>query len=86
MEKIGSRVGAMESANKETVRMYGYGVYDGDHVPASGWLHDAKIPNPKIILDDGGVVWGYQCWWGDEEAVLKKVGDREVIMVSAPED
>jgi hypothetical protein len=19
--------------------------------------------NPKITLDDGTVIWGYQCWW-----------------------
>lgn len=23
--------------------------------------------NPKIELDNGDVVWGYQCWWGPEE-------------------
>ena len=25
------------------------------------------IKNPHIILDDGGDVWGYQCWWVFEE-------------------
>lgn len=23
--------------------------------------------NPKIVLDDGEVVWGAECWWGPEE-------------------
>lgn len=23
--------------------------------------------NPKIRLDDGREVWGYQCWWGPAE-------------------
>jgi len=22
--------------------------------------------NPKIVLDDGEVVWGCECWWGPE--------------------
>lgn len=24
--------------------------------------------NPKIVLDDGEVVWGCECWWGPESA------------------
>lgn len=30
--KIGDRVGAIESADSCAVRMFGYGVYEGDHV------------------------------------------------------
>ena len=30
--KIGDRVGAIRSADKDTVRLFGYGVYEGDHV------------------------------------------------------
>ncbi|MCK9558593.1 MAG: hypothetical protein M0R50_11225 [Candidatus Cloacimonetes bacterium] len=30
--KIGSRVGAVCSADKDTVRLYGYGVYEGDFI------------------------------------------------------
>ena len=35
-----------------------------------GWCEeDAEVPgmpgylNPRITLDDGTVIWGYQCWW-----------------------
>lgn len=35
-----------------------------------GWCEeDVPCPelggrsNPKITLDDGTVIWGYQCWW-----------------------
>jgi len=28
----------------------------------------ARPTNPKIILDDGEVVWGAECWWGPESA------------------
>lgn len=23
----------------------------------------AGIPNPKIVCDDGTVLWGCECWW-----------------------
>lgn len=35
-----------------------------------GWCeYDALIPgefgatNPRIVLDSGKVIWGYECWW-----------------------
>lgn len=27
--------------------------------------------NPKIELDNGQIVWGYQCWWGPESELAK---------------
>jgi hypothetical protein len=30
--KAGDRVGAVESSNEKQVRLFGYGVYEGDHV------------------------------------------------------
>ena len=83
MEK-GSRVGAIKSATDTAVKFYGYGVYEGDEVPpieVGGVLSEVGIPNPKITLDNGGVVWGCQCWWGSEEKVKKMIGNREVEMV-----
>lgn len=36
----------------------------GTHV---GWHHYKDDPKnakcPKIILDDGDVIWGVECWW-----------------------
>ena len=47
--------------------IYGHGVLVGDvHNDDIGWK------NPKIELDNGGVVWGYQCWWGEENAVMER--------------
>lgn len=88
--KIGTRVGAVAYANQETVALYGYGTYRGDEVPPAGVkclgvdIGSLGIPNPKIVLDDGKVVWGCQCWWGPEEKVRGMVGDREVVMVDQP--
>lgn len=34
-----------------------------------GWMEDTPCPelggrlNPRIELDNGEVIWGYQCWW-----------------------
>jgi len=41
---------------------------------------DAYV-NPCIRLDSGVVVWGMQCWWGDEERVKKMIGSRRVVIV-----
>jgi len=79
MREINQRVGAILKANDKEVHLLGYGVYEGDHVPENGWLHEAGIPNPRIKLDNGGYVYGYQCWWGGEDQVKKSIGDREVI-------
>lgn len=32
--------------------------------------------NPKIILDDGEVVWGCECWWGPEAGYASFRGTR----------
>jgi hypothetical protein len=85
MKEIGKRVGAIQSADDKTVKLYGFGVYVGDEVPPDGFAHDVGMKNPKIQLDDGGVVWGQECWWGDEEAVKKMIGDREIIIVTRAE-
>ena len=71
---VGERVGAILSANSEEVQLLGYGVYDGmfEHP-------EFEIPNPRITLDDGRVVWGVDCWWGKELAVKNKIGERRVV-------
>lgn len=76
MAEIGTRVGAIQKADKETVHLFGYGVYDGNiEHPELGF------PNPRITLDDGRVVWGCECWWSAEDVIKSKIGDREVVYV-----
>jgi hypothetical protein len=75
--KPGTRVLAILSADKNTVKSLGPGVYVGDEVPpdtgGTGWLAELGVANPKIVLDNGDVVWGCECWWGLELRMTEKV-------------
>lgn len=81
----GDRVGAIQSANAEEVKLFGYGVYEGDEIPSkeeNELLHNLKLHNPKILLDNGLTVWGFQCWWGPEDEIKHVIGERRVLEVS----
>jgi len=74
-------------SNEDTIFLFGYGIYVGDEVPPpeiQPWMRIAH-PNPKIILDNGKVIWGCECWWGSEEAVKKQIGTNKVVMVDIDE-
>ena len=79
----GTRVGAILSANAKAVRLLGFGTYQGDEVPegAGGFMGEAMakegLTNPKILLDNGDVVWGCECYWGGEEAIKKAIAGRK---------
>lgn len=79
MIEVGSRVGAILGSNKKVVEFFGYGVYEGDFIPAEAVgflaqvLRDAKHANPRIKLDNGGTVYGCECWWGNEERVKELI-------------
>lgn len=83
---IGARVGAILGADQDTkvLKFLGFGTYAGDFVPreAVGFMADGlieyEIPNPRIDLDDGHVVYGCECWWGSETAIRQQLdGYRE---------
>lgn len=81
--KPGTRVAVIRKCVGDTVFLYGYGTYEGDHLgsPLSKLLGD-DYKSPKIVLDNGTVFWGYQCWWGEEERVKKEIiGERKVKIV-----
>jgi len=69
MVKKGDRVGAVQKTDGDTIYMFGYGIYRGEEIPPSGFCHDIGIKNPKILLDDGNIIWGQECWWGAEEEI-----------------
>ena len=84
MSNIGERVGAIRNSNDGIVYMFGFGVYEGREIPPEEI--GLPIPNPKIKLDDGSVVWGCQCWWGPEQQIRQKIGDREIVFVPVNEN
>jgi hypothetical protein len=78
--EVGERVGAILSGNAQGMKLLGYGTYQGEEIPPKGipggmgdMLHEAGVENPKILLDNGDVVWGCQCWWGSEEKVKTRI-------------
>jgi len=81
MTKIGDRVGVVLRATPTEVFLLGYGTFLGHEVPPKGMLHDHGIPNPKIQLDNGKVVWGYQVWWGPAKYVAEMIGKRAIKQV-----
>lgn len=89
--KIGDRVYALSSADEECVRLFGVGTYDGDFVPAGavGLVAEAlveyNITNPRITLDSGEVVYGCECWWGDERDLDACIDGRRVEHVAVAE-
>lgn len=91
MNKPGDRVGAILSANENIVNLLGYGIYEGNFIPEDDKiLHpifgipikELNIPNPRIKLDSGDVVWGCQCWWGAEDRVKASIDSRLVRIVN----
>lgn len=85
-ENLGYRVVAMRDGDGENkiAYIYGEGTYVGRLRPPNGTKTmlgpvDDSFPkdwrNPCIVLDDGRVVWGCQCWWGPVEKMRKRFGD-----------
>lgn len=68
MNKVGDRVGAICGEKGGVMEFFGYGVYEGDFdFPIFG--DEDMFPNPCIKLDEGGYVYGCQCWWGSESKI-----------------
>lgn len=83
MPKVGDRVGAILSAKEGVVRFLGFGTYMGKEVPPENvGGFNIGLPNPKILLDNGEVVWGCECWWGPEEKVKKEIEGQTIEQVS----
>lgn len=64
--RIGDRVAAVANIKDGKVYFYGYGVYQGRHVPPIVHELDSLSKpqqNPRILLDSGKIIWGFECWW-----------------------
>jgi hypothetical protein len=48
-------------------------------------VHQLSL-NPKIVLDDGGVVWGCECWWNEADDATPEAWakGRRIEIVPAP--
>lgn len=90
---MGQRVGAIccSRDDGQTVELYGYGNYVGDFVPleAVGGMAEMlklnSVVNPKIVLDSGKVVYGCECWWGDEDKMKEKLKGKKIVSVDIDE-
>lgn len=86
MVDILDRVGAIQSENDDgSVNFFGYGRYIGDQPAPDGiTLMGVDISgrkNPKILLDSGKFVWGFQCWWGPEDQVRSQIEGKIIHIV-----
>jgi hypothetical protein len=75
------RVGAVSHTRGKELFFYGFGVYAGEEVPESavGWIAEALREhgqhNPKLVLDNGDVVWGCECWWSSEAEIERRLAE-----------
>ena len=88
MANTGDSVCAILSADKNNVHLIGYGKYLGDEIPdrheigsLPKALHLASAKNPKLQMNDGSIVWGCECWWGDIDSANEFIGNRNIINV-----
>lgn len=84
MKKDDLRVGALIGAKDGTVKFLGYGVYEGDFpLPKEAGGFNFGQSNPRICLDNGDIVYGCECWWGEEKKFKEKYIDtaEKVVIV-----
>ena len=92
MRTVGERIGAIYGSSAGTIEFLGYGVYAGDEVPVTAigplaeMCREVACDNPKLVLDDGSVVWGCECWWGSEESVQQRLAGCDHVVVVKIED
>jgi hypothetical protein len=90
----GSRVGAILGEDEDKVELLGYGVYLGDAVPVgaagpiAAMMVEHDCPIAQIRLDNGKMVWGCECRWGEEDLVRRHVSlvDKRVVHVDIDEE
>lgn len=77
-----TRVGVVGRIDPDgAVKFLGYGIYEGDFIPPPE--HKIEYEAPRIKLDSGTEVWGFQFdFCGTEEAIKDFFKDRNVIPVT----
>jgi hypothetical protein len=88
--KEGDKVGAISRIEEGVVYFFGWGVYNGYHIPpdfikAHGFqVNRFRPPHnrvPKITLWNGEVVWGPECYWGAEDIIKDEIEGHQVVRV-----
>lgn len=83
MLNVGERAGFVISATEDTVKLVGYGVYEGEFIPpkeVSEQMNALCIPNPRIKLDSGQVAYGFEGYWGSEKGMQDFVAKRQNVI------
>lgn len=82
------RVTAIESFKNGVLRSYGEGELLEDKIPSIEPFKSIGLKNPCIKLDNGGYVWGFQCWWGETTKFNEKYEGKwtEKVIVEIPEE
>ena len=81
----GKRVGAIKGFEKDTLEVFGFGEYIGDEIPPSYSIGYSRIMSSgnqkdrKILLDDGNIIYGSECWIFDESIARKSMKSYEHI-------
>ena len=86
--EVGERVGVMLSEDAQNMSFLGYGVRVEDETPEesagglAGLVRSMSEKSPCLLLDSGQKVYGCECWWGHEEEVRERAGNRVVTNVN----
>jgi len=80
--EIGSRIGAIRDEADRVVSFFGYGIFTGRTIPPKNvGGFNLGVPNPTLLLDSGIIVYGCECWWGDEDAIKKSLKGKVINIV-----
>jgi len=88
---VGHRIVALSHSDDKCVYIYGYGFFVGTEIPPPETYVDGhdmsqlKLPLGKFLLDNGTVVWSFQCAIGPIEGFQEElVKGRDVIEIAFP--
>lgn len=84
--KIGDRVGVVSEIGDDIIMFYGYGVYVRDDTIS---FMGMDIDTPTLLLDNGGEVHGFECWWSSEESIrqlMETLTASGFIIINVPVD
>lgn len=87
LPRVGDRLGVLCHITKSTVYSLGGGTYLGNEVPPPDIRccglspSSSGITMPKILLDQGGIVWGCEVYWAHESVIRWYSGNLHHVFV-----